>query len=238
MTLYIEYNPSDGSITNWYDSAYYTPPSGTNVLAITPAQFAEIQAQQGYTVQGGVLTAPTAAQLLALAKNQQLAYLRQACDQNIQAGFPSSIGVVTLKQSGSSHDQTNALMAALTAQGAMAQAKNWAALQTVPPSHVITDGKGDFWTTFTGGVTGASLPTLPTTFSTPAIDGTVTWFRLGFRIGTTAGTVIVDPLTVVSLFAQGTIFVNNMRAQYEQLKIQVNAATTISAVQSITWTNP
>jgi hypothetical protein len=67
------------------------------------------------------------------------------------------------------------------------------------------------------------------------MDSSVQWYKTGFRIGTSNGTVIVDPVTAVSLFSQGVVFVNDARAKYEQLKIAVLAATTPSAVQSINW---
>lgn len=241
MALFVQYNPTTGLVTNWYDSTYYTPPAGTSVLGVTASEYSAVQTQPGYTVQGGVLTPPTAATLLALAKTQQISLLQTQCDAAIQAGFPATINgtatTITLKQGGNSHDQTNAIMAAMMSQGAIQNAKLWVAQKTVTPLSIVTNSTGGYWVTFTGGITGTTAPTFPTDFSTGVTDGTVEWFKVGFRIGTTNGTTIVDPITAVSLFGQGVVFVNNNRATYEQLKIQVEAATTIPAVQAITWLN-
>lgn len=239
MAIALQYNPTTGQITNWYDPAYFTPPSGSSTLEVTAAQYAAAQAQPGYTVQNGVLTPPTEAALLSLAQTQQITQLKSACDAEIQGGFPATINgvstLVTLKQGGTSHDQTNAIMVAMMAQAAISQAKAWKPLTVTAPLSTITDNKGTYWVTFTGGTTGASLPSLPTDFSTFVTDGSVQWYKTGFRIGTSNGTVIVDPVTAVSLFGQGVVFVNDARARYEQLKIEVLAATTPSAVQSINW---
>ena len=239
MAIALQYNPTTGQITNWYDPAYFTPPSGSSTLEVTAAQYAAAQAQPGYTVQNGVLTPPTEAALLSLAQTQQITQLKSACDAEIQGGFPATINgvstLVTLKQGGTSHDQTNAIMVAMMAQAAISQAKAWKPLTVTAPLSTITDNKGTYWVTFTGGTTGASLPSLPTDFSTFVTDGSVQWYKTGFRTGTSNGTVIVDPVTAVSLFGQGVVFVNDARARYEQLKIEVLAATTPSAVQSINW---
>lgn len=238
MALFVQYNPTTGAILNWYDSSYYTPPAGSSVLQVTATEYSTVQSQPGYTVVNGVLTPPSAATLLTLAKATQTQYLRSSCDTAIQNGFPAVINgttyTVTLRQGGTNHDQTNAIMASIMAQGAIQTAKVWAPLKTVTPLHVITDGT-DYWVTFAGGTTGTTQPAMPTAFSVGVMDGTVEWFKVGFRISTNQGIIIVDPVTAVSLFGQGVVFVNNMRAQYDQLKIQVEAATTVAAVQAIIW---
>ncbi len=111
---YAAYTPSTGAIIGFYDSVDSPPPATASVLAITTAQWQTCLVTAGYTVTGGVLTAPSSAALLAQAQSAAVARLTAACAATITAGYPSSaLGAVYGYPMGQT-DQDN-LIAATTA---------------------------------------------------------------------------------------------------------------------------
>ena len=240
MNYYVTYDPATGLVTGWFQSN--STPIGVSYIIVTGNQIGQLAVSappMSWTVQNGVLMAPTAASELLAAQKLQINILGSACSQAIYGGFTSTVNgasaQITLRQDNLGHDQTNALMASIAAQGAMQQALTWSASASASARTVMTDGVGGHYITFNGGVTGTTAPVWPTTYSTPVQDGTVTWYRMGFRVSTTTGTVIVDPPDAVALFGQGVEFINDMRAKYEAYKAQVMAATSVSAVQAVNW---
>ena len=82
----------------------------------------------------------------------------------------------------------------------------------------------------------------PTACDTPMTDGGVTWFLFGLQLNTMqAGVKIKAWLTaqqIEAVFIDGTDWVNACDQQLATLSAQVMAATTVSDVQAIVWSNP
>ena len=241
MNYYVTYDPVTGLVTGWFQSGG-PPTNGVSYIIVTGPQIAQLAtagAPMAWTVQNGFLAAPTPASMLAATQKSQLAVLGVSCMQAIYGGFTTTVNgasaQVTLREGNTNHDQTNALMASVAAQGAIQQSTTWSPSASADPRTVKTDGKGGYYITFNGGTTGTVQPVWLTAFSTPVQDGSVVWYRMGFRISTTTGAIIVDPPDAVALFGQGVEFINNMRAQYESLKAQILAASTVAEVQAVIW---
>ncbi len=73
---YAGYSASTGAITGFYDAVDSPPPTGATVLAIADADWQACLAVSGYTVVAGVLTAPTADALAALASAEAALLLK------------------------------------------------------------------------------------------------------------------------------------------------------------------
>lgn len=176
---------------------------------------------------------------LAQLKLMQISSIQSACDASIQTGFPAMIyginTLVTLKQGGTSHDQTNALSSAVIAQNAVGTAVPWAPSMQVSPSTIVKSGGLYYTSMAASGIAGSTPPAFPSEMSVGVVDGTVTWYQLGFRISTSNGFMIVDAPTIIALFMQGWLFVNEQRAKYQTLVDSINAATSPSAVLATTW---
>lgn len=164
----------------------------------------------------------------------QIDVVNTACGVAIETGFPAIInGIATVITLGSK-DQPNTLMAATSSQFALANAVAWAANTTYPAKTLINVG-GVIYVTFLGGISGATAPTWNNAFQTATVDNTITWYKLGFWVGTNSGNQMVDPQTVISLFQEGVEFVSTQRGQYQLLKSQIFAATTPAAILACTW---
>ncbi len=169
------------------------------------------------------------------AKSAQNAVLRAACQAEIIGGFAATIGGSPVTVTLSPTDQANALAASQAAQGVIAEAVPWSAGLNAPLDTIILVN-GVYYIATTGGVTGTSLPTTwPTAFQQTIQDGSVEWAIFGILVGTTNGSVWATAQEIVALFKQGISFINGLRAKYNALKAQVNAATTVTAVQAIVW---
>ncbi|WP_298283136.1 hypothetical protein [Acidocella sp.] len=170
---------------------------------------------------------------LADAQTAQIARLNAACAAAIEAGFTASINGTNETVTLSVTDQTNALMAATTGQSALG-ANAWQASHAYSPNGIVMAGRECF-VTFDGGTSGTAAPAWPTDFQVGVADGTVTWYKLGFWLGTANGNIMVDAASAVSLFGQGVVFISTQRAQYQALKAAVLSATTVAAVQAVVW---
>ena len=88
----------------------------------------------------------------------------------------------------------------------------------------------------TAGKSGTSAPTAPTAFGTPVTDGTAAWELLGRKVFLQGGSfVYMTPQQIMSAFQQGELYLHTMSDQLVNLTAQINAATTVSAVQAIVW---
>lgn len=192
----------------------------------------------GWTYNGSDINYPTNSSILNWYQEQKINTLRNDCTNSIYSGFNTSINganiTITLKEDNNTHDQTNALMASMAAQGTMQKATLWTANTKYYPNSVIVSN-ATYFMTFSGGTSGNTQPVFPTNFSVNVQDGTIQWYKMGFRVSTSNGAILVDPPTAVSLFEQGIVFVNSQREKYGILKSQVLAANTSNAVSLITW---
>ena len=216
-----------------------------NSILLSANDMANIQSTggvTGWTVQSGVLTWPTTASILLAAQVSQISLLKIGCTQAIFNGFSRVVdGVaytITMREDNTNHDQTNILGILISANYVISTAKAWSANQTVATNSYCTDGVGNFYITYSGGTTGPNVPVWPTTYATAVIDSTVTWYKMGFRISTAQGRLFADPLTSLSIGQQFIAYKNEMQSQYDALKAQIMAATTVSDVQAIVWTLP
>ncbi len=192
----------------------------------------------GWTYSGNDIFYPTDVSILNWNKQQNINSLKNDCTNSIYSGFNITINgvhtTITLKEDNNTHDQTNALMASMAAQGAMQKSGMWTANTTYYTNSVIVSNS-TYYVAFTSGTSGNTQPTFPTEFSVTIQDGTIQWYKMGFRISTANGVIIVDPPTAVSLFEQGLFFVNSQREKYGILKSQVMSANTVNDVNMITW---
>jgi hypothetical protein len=216
-----------------------------NSILLSDNDIANIQSTggvTGWTVQSGVLTWPTTASILLAAQVNQISLLKIGCTQAIFNGFSTVINgstyTITLREDNTNHDQTNILGILISANYVLSTAKAWSANQTVAVNSYCTDGSGNFYITYSGGTTGSSAPIWPTEYAVAVTDNTVTWYKMGFRISTVQGRIFADPLTSLNIGQQFIAFKNKMQSQYDTLKAQIMAATTVSDVQAIVWTTP
>ena len=242
MTQQALYDTNTAQVLQWQDTqrfSYASPPSTAKTIAVTPDEWAN-QSGEWWVVNGALTqtnpNAPTPAQLLAQAQQIQITQLSQACQTNIITGFQttsiSPSGYVTLTTT----DQANNQLGLSVAARLLTSTSPWASGQAVGASSVVQSSSGNYYVTFSGGTTGSTPPTWPTTFSTPVTDNTVVWELWGWPVGTSYGMTLVTPTQAMILGGQGAAFIANCRIQYQTLKAQVLSATSISAVQAITWT--
>lgn len=232
---YASYNTSE-IVIGYYDSVDSPPPATATTIPITDSQWREAISSpyQPVTVANGALVIPSGP-TLEDARTAQNATLRAACRAEIIGGFAATIGGSPATVTLSPTDQANALAASQAAQGVIAGAVPWSAGLNAPLDTIILVN-GVYYIATTGGVTGTSLPTAwPTAFQQTIQDGSVEWAIFGILVGTTNGSVWATAQEIVALFKQGISFINGLRAKYNALKAQVNAATTVTAVQAIVW---
>lgn len=217
----------------WYYTETGTGYSPDGTLPSGAVECTQEQARGGgYSIQNGALVANPAPNIAQL-QTTQIATLNAACQATILAGFQTTLDgtatTITLDQ----QDQFNANANASTAQAAL-QSSAWAANTTYAANSLIVVG-GVVLVTLGGGTSGTTAPVAPTAFQTAVTDNEVTWYKLGFWVGTGAGNVMVDPPTMIQLFGQGVAWVNACRSKYEMFKAQVMAATTTAAVLAVVW---
>ena len=248
MTQQVLYDTITARVLQWQDTDqfnYGAAPSGTETMEVTAAEWAH-QAGTWYVVNGALTqtnpNAPTAAQLLEAAQTKQIATLTAAAEQAIQAGFVSSANGTALTYTLSFNDQRRALMAGQVATNGMAGAGTWVASTIIPANYIILQDS-NYYVARIGGTTSSVAPTgWPTECAIDFTDNTVTWALFGLQLNTSQnGATVKVWLTaqqIEQVFIDGTNWVNACDEQLALLISQVNAATTASAVQAITWSNP
>lgn len=193
----------------------------------------------GWTVESGVLSWPTPTTLLLSAQNSQKKQMRLACANRIYAGFTFTYNAtpytVTLREDAVNHNQSNLLGLMISANFVLQGSKLWQPGAVFAPNSFCNDSKGIFYVTYTGGTTASQEPTWPTEFLVSAPDNNITWYKMGFRVSTVQGRIIVDPANLVLLGQTFISFKNQMQGYYDQIKTQIDAATTIAEVNAITW---
>jgi hypothetical protein len=141
---YAAYN-SAGTITGFYDSIDSPLPSGVTAIEITEAQWQECLTTPGYTVVNGVLTGPTAAQLLAQAQQAQLTTLTAAYQAAIAqpVSYTSKGGITKTYQADpqSLSNLQNTLLGLQTA-GATPSGFYWVAADNAQVPFIYADLQG------------------------------------------------------------------------------------------------
>ena len=234
MTVYgIQFDANGNGIGGWQspDSTYAVP---ANVVVSTQAQSQD--PTQWSLVNGAIVPNISALQ------TKQIATLTAAAEQAIQAGFVSSANGTALTYTLSFNDQRRALMAGQVATNGMAGAGTWVASTIIPANYIILQDS-NYYVARIGGTTSSVAPTgWPTECAIDFTDNTVTWALFGLQLNTSQnGATVKVWLTaqqIEQVFIDGTNWVNACDEQLALLISQVNAATTASAVQAITWSNP
>ena len=212
----------------------------TETLANPPVFTAEEWANQSgvWYVENGALTqtnpyAPTAAELLAQAQAEQKGVVAQGYNKATDY-VPVTINGQTYQADNTPGKQALNLSLAITANAAV-QSSAWAA-DTEYAAGQLCSVSGVILFCSTPGKSGTSAPTPPTAFGTPVTDGTAAWELMGRKVYLQGGSfVMMTPQQIMSAFQQGELYLHQMSDQLELLKAQINAATTVTEVQTFTF---
>ncbi len=240
MTQQVLYDTITARVLQWQDTDqfnYGAAPSGTETMEVTAAEWAN-QAGTWYVVNGTLTQtnpyAPTAAQLLAQAQTAQKALVTQGYNKATDY-VPVTINGQTYQVDNTTAKQALNLSLAITANAAV-QSSAWAADTDYKAGVSLCSIGGVILFCSTSGKSGSSAPTPPTTFGTPVTDGTAAWELLGRKVYLQGGSfVYMTPQQIMSAFQQGELYLHQMSNQLESLLAQIDAATTVSAVQAIVW---
>jgi hypothetical protein len=239
MTKQVLYDTATSIVLQWQDTDQYgygAAPSTTSTLAVTATEWAN-QAGTWYVVNGTLTQtnpyAPTAAQLLAQAQTTQKALVTKG--YNTATDYvPVTIDGTTYQVDNTAGKQALNLSLTITAN-AMMQSPAWAADTDYSAGAYCSVG-GVILFCSTGGKSGTSAPTPPTTFGTPVTDGTAAWELLGRKVYLQGGSfVYMTPQQIMSAFQQGELYLHQMSDKLELLKAEINAATTVTEVQTFTF---
>ena len=229
---YAAYN-SSWAVTAFYDSVDSPPPASATVIKITESQWqSAISSPYPVTVENGDLVIPTGP-TLAQAQTAQKALITQS--YNTATDYvPVTINGTAYQVDNTAGKQALNLSLAITAN-AMMQAPAWAASTEYAAGAYCTVG-GVILFCSASGKSGTASPTPPTTFGTPVTDGTAQWELMGRKVYLQGGSfVYMTPQQIMSAFQQGELYLHQMSNQLELLKAEINAATTVSAVQTFTF---
>lgn len=239
---YAAYN-AQGWIIAFYDSVVSPPPADlTNVIELTDAQYSQVGGIQGeWTVVNGVLTppaTPTAPELLAAAQANQVALLSAACAAQIVGGQQSAALGAPHTYPTKVTDQQNLASSVLSAVMAMI-ALAWTP-DTVYAAGTVVLGAGVPMKAVAGGTSGAAAPAWPTKVDTIADDNGVQWemWSTPFWCEDQSGNWAWVDHSAAQIQQAGNDVKTAIlvcQAQNATLGAQVMAATTVDAVQAITW---
>ena len=210
----------------------YTP-DGTLPSGVIPCTQAQAQNFQAYVPSNGAIVSAPSAVLLAQAQTAQKALITQG--YNTATDYvPVTINGTTYQVDNTAGKQALNLSLAITAN-AMLNSPAWAASTEYAAGSYCSVG-GVILFCSTAGESGTTAPTPPTTFGTPVTDGTAAWELLGRKVYLQGGSfVYMTPQQIMSALQQGELYLHQMSNQLESLIAQINAATTVSAVQTYTF---
>ena len=210
----------------------YTPDGTIPEGAIPSTQEQAQNWQQVVPSNGEIVSAPNSV-LLQQAQSAQIALVTQ--------GYNTATDYVPVTINGTAYQVDNtagkqALNLSLTiTANAMLQSPAWVADAGYSAGAYCSVG-GVILFCSTGGKSGSSAPTPPTTFGTPVADGTAAWELLGRKIYLQGGSfVYMTPQQIMSAFQQGELYLHQMSDKLELLKAEINAATTVTEVQTFTF---
>ena len=210
----------------------YTP-DGTLPKGAIPCSQEQAQNFQAYVPSNGEIVSAPSAVLLSQAQATQKAIVTQ--------GYNKATDYVPVKINGTAYQVDNTpgkqalnLSLAITAN-AMLQAPAWVADTGYSAGAYCSVG-GVILFCSMAGKSGTSAPTPPTTFGTPVTDGTCQWELMGRKVYLQGGSfVYMTPQQLMSAFQQGELYLHQMSDKLELLKAEINAATTVTEVQTFTF---
>ena len=130
-------------------------------------------------------------------------------------------------------DQANNLKNLNLSQMAI-QSTKWTASADISLNSVVFIGSVLCVCT-TAGTTGSSEPTAPTEFGIATTDNTVEWKKLGFLVNTGKGRIYFTPQDIIKISQEIAFILNEALTKYDNLKIQINNATTQDDLNKIVW---
>ena len=225
MIYGIQFDSSGNPISGWEapDSAYPVP---VDVTLCTEAQNADYLA---WTLVNGSLV-----QSLPYAKAVQSALIKQGF-ANAVAAIPFTINGVNYTLDAAQTKQAADMAIVVAANNAVNHPVLWAASTPVAQYAIQLVGSSYLFCTVAG-TTGTAAPTPPTTFGTTVTDGTVTWELYGRTLEMSDGTHATFTVQeLISIFQQVEVYIHYQKNQKLSLLAQIQAATTVSAVQAIVW---
>ena len=210
----------------------YTP-DGTVPKGAIPCTQEQAQNFQAYVPSNGEIVAAPNAVLLAQAQAAQKTIITK--DYSGATDYvPVTINGTAYSVDNTAGKQALNLSLAITANAAI-QSPAWAADTDSTAGQLCSVG-GVILFCSTSGKSGSTAPTPPTAFGTPVTDGTAAWELMGRKVYLQGGSfVLMTPQQILSAFQQGELYLHQMSDQLEGLMEQIDAATTVSAVQAIVW---
>ena len=210
----------------------YTP-DGTIPAGAIPCTQEQAQNFQAYVPSNGEIVSAPDSVLLQQSQSAQIALVTQG--YNTATDYvPVTINSTAYQVDNTPGKQALNLSLAITAN-AMLQSPVWAADTDYSAGAYCSVG-GVVLFCSTAGKSGTSAPTPPTTFGTPVTDGTAAWELLGRKVYLQGGSfVYMTPQQLMSAFQQGEIYLHQMSDKLELLKAEINAATTVTEVQTFTF---
>lgn len=238
MTQQVLYSTKTAQVLQWQDTSkfnYAAATEGADTLEVTPTEW-ENQAGVWYVVSGSLTQtnpyAPTAAELLAQAQAKQKGIVTQGYNEATDYA-PVTLNGQTYQVDNTAARQALNLSVTITANAAV-QSSAWAA-DTEYTAGQLCSVSGVILFCSTSGKSGSTAPTPPTTFGTPITDGTVEWELMGRKVYLLGGSfVMMTPQQIMSAFQQGELYLHQMSDKLVSLMEQIDAATTVSAVEAIT----
>ena len=210
----------------------YTP-DGTIPAGAIPCTQEQAQNWQQYVPSNGEIVSAPNSVLLQQAQAAQIALVTQSYNKATDY-VPVTINGTLYQVDNTPGKQALNMSLAITAN-AMLNSPAWAASTEYAAGAYCSVG-GVILFCSTAGKSGSSAPTPPTTFGTPVTDGTAAWELLGRKVYLQGGSfVYMTPQQIMSAFQQGELYLHQMSDQLELLKAEINAATTVSAVQTFTF---
>ena len=225
MIYGIQFDSSGNPVSGWEapDSTYPVP---SDVTICTEAQNADYMA---WTLVNGSLV-----QSLSYAQGVQSALIKQGF-ANAVAAIPFTINGISYTLDTAQPKQAADMAIVVAANNALNHPVPWGASTPVAQYAIQLVGSSYLFCTVAG-TTGTTAPTPPTTFGTAVTDGTVTWELYGRTLELSDGshaTFTVQEL--ISIFQQVEVYIHYQKNQKLSLLAQIQAATTVSAVQAIVW---
>ena len=211
----------------------YTP-DGTIPAGAIPCTQEQAQNFQQYMPSNGEIVSAPSAVLLDQAQTAQKALVTQG--YNTATDFvPVTINGTAYSVDNTAAKQALNLSLAITAN-AMMQSPAWTPDTEYTAGLSYCNVGGVILFCSTSGKSGASAPTPPTTFGTTVTDGTAAWEPLGRKVYLQGGSfVYMTPQQLMSAFQQGELYLHQMSDKLELLKAEINAATTVTEVQTFTF---
>ena len=210
----------------------YTP-DGTIPTGAIPCTQEQAQNFQAYVPSSGEIVSAPSAVLLSQAQTAQKALVTQGYNKATDY-VPVTIDGTTYQVDNTAAKQALNLSLAITANAAVQSSA--LAADTEYTAGQLCSVSGVILFCSTSGKSGSTAPTPPTTFGTPVTDGTVEWELMGRKVYLQGGSfVYMTPQQLMSAFQQGELYLHQMSDKLELLKAEINAATTVSAVQTFTF---